>query len=486
MSDNIINIKINLPGGIVSAGDLYEILLVAEHSGAEAIRFGNRQQLYFSIESDRLEDLEHELFKLEIPFEADTHEFPNIVSSYVTDSIFAAESWMREGVYRDIFDQFDFKPQLKINLVDGRQTFVPFFSGNLNFISSPVSNYWYWYTRFPKTGSVYCWPDLVYSADIPMICKSTEAIILNEPERFYDQPDVSHAAFREVVLRSTAFASHPIRDSLKLPEFYLPYYEGMNAYGNKRYWLGIYRRNELFPISLLKDICTLCFNIRIGQLYTTPWKSLVVKGIVEEDRIAWSALLNKHRLNVRHAYNELNWQLENLCAEGLQLKHHLVRELEAQDIRTYKLCFAIKMHPKSGLMGSIIIKKGAHGYDVLHTRDFNPNSRDFIVFEQAVEEDELAGLLIQLCNDYYKHVGTDERFLSPAGVIKQADTAPDNIHTVYQCVCCLSIYDERYGDESNGINPGTPFLKVVDYRCPVCDADHLSFKPVVKVLTSMQ
>ena len=45
-------IKINLPGGFVSAGDLYEILLIAENAGARHIRFGNRQQLYFTIEGN--------------------------------------------------------------------------------------------------------------------------------------------------------------------------------------------------------------------------------------------------------------------------------------------------------------------------------------------------------------------------------------------------------------------------------------------------
>src|SRR5690242_8204882 len=101
-------IKINLPGGFISAGDLYEILLIAESVGTTSIRFGNRQQLYFEIDADRLEDLELEMLKTEINFEIDDEQYPNIISSYVADSIFNhTDGWLREGVYKDIFDAFD-------------------------------------------------------------------------------------------------------------------------------------------------------------------------------------------------------------------------------------------------------------------------------------------------------------------------------------------------------------------------------------------
>jgi hypothetical protein len=50
-------------------------------------------------------------------------------------------------------------------------------------------------------------------------------------------------------------------DPLSLPEFKLPYYEGLNRY-NEKYWLGIYRRDELFSIKFLKEICMLCLQNR--------------------------------------------------------------------------------------------------------------------------------------------------------------------------------------------------------------------------------
>src|SRR5215469_14440065 len=96
-------IKINLTGGYVAAGDLYEILLIAEGAGAKNVRFGNRQQLYFSIKNSDLETLEMEMLRMGIAYEVDTDEHANLISSYVCDTIFNNESWLKEGVYRDIF-----------------------------------------------------------------------------------------------------------------------------------------------------------------------------------------------------------------------------------------------------------------------------------------------------------------------------------------------------------------------------------------------
>lgn len=474
-------IKINLPGGVISAGDLYEILQIAQNAGADSISIGNRQQLYFCIDQNRLEDLETATLKAAIDYEIDADQFPNIISSYVTDNIFNTENWLKEGVYKDIFDSFDFRPELKVNLIDKHQTFVPFFSGNFNFISSDVSNYWYLYIRFPKTNDLHCWPYLIYSDDVPFVCKVAQEIIMNNRQLFYDNPIVNYNLFCEKVIANNNFVNQQIPEPLKLPDFSLPYYEGFNRYLNDKYWLGIYRRDELFPIEFLKDICTICLETRVGQLYTTPWKSFLIKGINEADRKDWGFILNNYRINVRHAANELNWQLENLCKESLELKKQLVREFEEYDLRTYRLCFAIKMQPKTGLLASIIIKKGKTGlFDILHTRDFNPNSKDFVVYKDNLSANALGRSLIELCDFHYG-------LLSDGNVLLHQDTAPgkeieNHIETVtvYQCQNCLSIYDKSYGDPINNAPVGVDFKSIRNYACPVCDSSSDCFIAIEK------
>ncbi|MDP9081047.1 MAG: rubredoxin [Bacteroidota bacterium] len=474
-------VKINLPGGVISAGDLYEILQIAENAGANAISVGNRQQLYFCIPQDRLEDLEMGMLQAAIDYEINSDQFPNIISSYVTDNIFNTESWLKEGVYKDIFDLFNFQPKLKVNLVDKHQTFVPFFSGNFNFISSDVSNYWYLYIRFPKTNELYCWPCLIYSDDIPTFCKVSQEVILGNKQLFYDQPEINYNLFYKKVTTSNNFINQQIAEPLKLPDFSLSYYEGFNKYLNDKYWLGIYRRNELFPIAFLKDVCSICLKTRVGQLYTTPWKSFLIKGINEADRKDWGFVLNNYRINVRHAANELNWQLENLCKESLELKKQLVREFEEYDLRTYRLCFAIKMQPKTGLLASIIIKKVKAGlFDILHTRDFNPNSKDFVVYKQKLPAGSLGQSLIELCNFYYELLIDNSVLLHPGNT---EDTEIENdieIIELYQCQNCLSIYDKNYGDPINGIPVGTDFKAISEYECSVCESRSDCFIAVEK------
>ena len=466
-------IKINLPGGFVSAGDLYEILLIAENAGARDIRFGNRQQLYFTVEGDFLEDLANEMLRTETHYEIDADSHPNIVSSYVADTIFNQEGWLREGVYKDILDTFDFQPRLKINLVDNQQSFVPFFTGNINFIASDISNYWFMYIRFPKSGEYYCCPLLFYSDDIPSVAKTVEDIIFDNKKLFYDQKNADGQLFFKMLAKKTGAAFQHPATALKLPGFQLPYYEGFNKYNN-RYWLGIYRRNELFSLDFLKDACLLCLKTRIGQVYTTPWKSIIIKGIDTASRNEWGLVLSKYRLNVRHAANELNWQIEDICDEGLELKKQLVREFEEADLRTYQLCFAIKTQPKTGLSGSVILKKNQDGlYDLLHTKDFNPNSKDYITYLEQVKPELLSQHLIFLCNDFYNLQSSN--VTSGLAYPDEAADLEKGADEVYQCNNCLTRYDKRYTGALSDIDKDVAFANLTDYCCPVCDAPKSEF-----------
>ncbi len=473
MNEAQYTVKVNLCGGVVSPGDLFELLVIAEKVGVDAVCFGTRQQLYFNMDRAYAEDFEYLMLAANAVYELDVSEYPNIVSSYVSEAIFNSGSWLKEGVYKDIFDQFIHRPRLKINLVDNTQTFVPFFTGNLNFISSDLNNHWHLYIRFPKTSQLCCCPFLIYSDDIPQVSQIIEEVIYNNSSEFYDRERVDENSFFDLLKPLLNF-TQPLNEPLTLPDFYLPYYEGFNKYSDNKYWLGVYRRNEHFPLDFLKEVCALCLQTRIGQLYTTPWKSLLVKNIDQVDRRRWENLLNKYRLNVRHAANELNWQVEDQCKEGLNLKKYLVREFEEADLRTYRLCFAIKTQPRTGLFGSIVLRKQEHGWDVLHTRDFNPNSKDFLSYKSGLAEHQLSDTLMALAQIYYQSYSINE-------LNTGSDSFPENevkgeMKTVYQCIHCLSIYDDSFGEEMSGILPGTSFDTLPDYTCFVCGSSKDDFR----------
>jgi rubredoxin len=482
-------VKINLAGGIISAGDLFTIVTVAEKFKIEDIQFGNRQQLFLNVKTDKLSQVEDELNSASIFFETDKDEYPNIVSSYVSEGVFHSGNWLSEGVYRDILDHFDYHPRLRINISDSGQTFTPFFTGHLNFVSSDKNNYWYLRIRFPKTSRVYSWNNLVYTGDIPRLSRLIEDIIFNNKNQLYGQENVSMENLYSAINSKEKFYAQPIDHDLKLPQFSLPYYEGFNQYNNKT-WLGIYRRDELFPVAFFKDICAICKETKIGQIYTTPWKSIIIKGIEAHQRKIWDFVLGKFRINVRHASNELCWQLEDLNDDALNLKRYLIRHFDRDDVRTYGLCFAIETQPKTSLFGSVVIRKlpnesrnqrrALDRYDILYTKDFNPNSKEYIVFRKEISKEYLDTYLVSLSKYFYELNSAQD--LIPHGAYQESGSEPADMpqmRVVHQCSDCFTIYDPVYGDVVNNIPSGTSFDDLpVNYECPTCNAPKENFQTI--------
>lgn len=468
-------VKINLTGGIASPGMLEGILLMAQKAGVKEVSIGARQQLLMWVKADTqrgsgLPSLRESLEAMQIDFEIDTHQYPNIISSYCAQEVFQTGQWLSEGIYRDVLDGFDFQPQLKINISDYQQSFTPFFTGNLNFIASSIPNFWYLYIRQKQSNTIFRFPLLIYTLEISKVSKRLEGILLSGT-------DLSEEEIYEKMIAQGEIISQLVQEDLVLPQFMLPYYEGFNRYGNKT-WLGIYRRHETFEVAFLLDVCKICLDTKVGQICTTPWKSLIIKGIENQDRASWDKLLGKYGINVRHAANELNWQVEDHCREGLALKNTIIREFDQEDIRTFGLCFAIQTRSKSEVFGSVVIKKRkilaglTQVYDVYHTVDFNPNTRQLVLFEKGLHKTHIAEILQRLTKRYY-HRSTASNTEKPA----QPQANSTSTHQVHQCKVCMTIYDEKLGDSQQGIKAGTKFEELPDnYCCPVCDSEKENFE----------
>ena len=487
---NINTIKINYKGGIISPGDLYNILLAAGKSGLLYVRFGLRQQLLIDVSIEEVRNLCSELELLGINYEINKEDFPNIVSSYPAEEVFITNTWLSEGVYKDIFDLVDYQPRLKINISDSNQSFTPLLTGNINWTASPTSqHYWHLFIRFPKTNIIYAWKDIVYTNDVAAMSKRIEEIILQHPKIFYDNPSADGDELFGM-LKGSGFNTKPAGDPLTLPPFKLPYYEGLNRY-NDKYWLGIYRRDELFSIKFLKEVCQLCLQTKIGQLCSTPWKTIIIKGIEEKNRSDWNHLLDKFQINVRHAANELNFQVDDNSLHALKLKHHLVKYLNDDDTRTFGVCIGIKTKRKSEVFSSILVRRKPlirigkvellHVYDILCAKDFNPNERTGYAFSKGNAKFLLAEQLRRAVLSYYHYHG--EKGTIETDLVDKND--PQKTETkneiVYQCKNCLTVYDEKIGDPENGIDPDTTFNELpAGYCCSVCDSPKEDFVAVRK------
>lgn len=403
-------IKVNFKGGIVSPNSLYNILTAAQKTGILYVRFGLRQQLLFDVELDDIDIITAELETLGVVYEinADTH--PNIVSSCPAEEVFIVNTWLKKNIYTEILNSFNYTPRLKVNISDSNQSFTPLLTGNINWVASPTEqDFWHLFIRFPKTNVIYEWKDIVHTKDIAAMSSAIEESIMHEKQKFYDNKDANGDELYEKI-SSSKFNTKPAVGSLSLPSFNLPYYEGLNRYGDK-YWLGIYRRDELFRIKFLKEVCLLCIKTGITELYTTPWKTIIIKAISANHREEWEYLLDKYLINIRHAANELNFQVEDNSTEALQLKQHLVKYLNDDDTRTFGVCIGIKTRRKSEVFCSILVKRkpliriGKWGflnvYDILCAKDYNPNERTDFIYSKDNPKFVLAEQLRRAVLSYY-------------------------------------------------------------------------------------
>lgn len=403
---------INFPGGIIAPGDLHNILLAVKKIKIRDVHFGLRQQLLIDMEHYSLEPFTAELDKLELQYEIDEVKHPNICSSYPAANVFIGDSWSSEAIYKKVLDSIDYTPLLKINICDNNQSFTPILTGNINWVaSSTIENYWHLIIRFPKTNVIYEWNMLCNTGDIASVTKKIESIILQHPDKFIDT-ELANGDELFDLFSTTGLNIQSAETAVVLPPFNLPYYEGLNRYNNK-YWLGIYRRDELFSVRFLLNLCKLCMLTGIKQFCCTSWKTILIKDIEEKDKEKWNLLLEEFQINMRHAANELNFQVEDNCPEGLDLKTFLVKNLSMDDTRTFGICIGIKTRKKSEVFSSILVRrrylvdflgiKLFKVYDILCARDFNPNERTAGIFSRDNPKFVLAEQLRRCVLYHYGH-----------------------------------------------------------------------------------
>ncbi|MDN3669662.1 rubredoxin [Echinicola jeungdonensis] len=466
-------VRVFVRGGIISPGDFLKMIHTANELGTSYIHLGSRQDVLFPLKNKNLETLATTFKAIDTEYDTDGEEFQNVVSSYPALDVMPTTHWLASHNYHYILDTFDYKPKLKINITDPVQSLVPLFTGNINFVASSHDNYWYLYLRFSEIDvKPWCAPDLIYGYDLARVARAIEEINPVKSELKY--PEIYQKA-KEITTPNT----QPVEQELDYPEATTPYYEGMNRVVGGKYWLGLYWRNNKFTINFLKALCQLCLDTNIGKICLTPWKSIIVKGIAEKDRLSWEKLLGKYGINIRHSSLELNWHLPVLDEEALEIKNYLVRALDKQDISTYGLSFSVKTKHMA-LFTSVAIEKtkkekpnDPDTFNILYSKDFNPNLSEYFYYAKNVPKETLPPLLIELSYKYYDQLEVRKT----SDPVDTVEGTPKKQHRKYQCSSCLTVYDEKYGDPESEIAAGTSFLKLPeDYNCPVCESPKSAFK----------
>ncbi|MFV9550797.1 rubredoxin [Algibacter sp. PT7-4] len=469
--------RLMINGGVLSPSELKYICEAAENLGLNAISFGSRQDIIFPEEIDETKFKQFDKIKFVKP-KRDGIE--NIASSYVSAEILQSTSWLTSDRYLYVLEQFKHNPKLRINVIDPKQRLVPLFTGNVNFIASEYEDYWYLYLRLPDWEKTLMYPALIYSWDMDKIEFAIENILIEEPETIETVFDLVNDAVDT--------NNRTVDKPLEVPFYPFPYYEGMNRIGTDRYWLGLYWRNNRYDIPFLKAMCDLCSENKIGKISITPWKSFIVKGIPLHSKLKWEKFLGKYGINVRHSMLEMNWHLPVNDQDALNLKKYLVTNFDQNDISTYGLTFGItKYNSDTYNFTSIVIEKNKQPeivgnfktrdtYNLLYAKNFDPNTREYIMHVQDVDKVELPGLLMELSQLYFEQLGT-EREEDKQVIVKETKE-----EEVYQCKDCMTIYNEIYGDITQNIKPHTSFLKLPDtYQCSLCEAPKSNFEKKILI-----
>ena len=470
--------RLIIKGGVLSPGELKYICDSMESLGVKTISFGSRQDILLPKKAKPKDLTQFDKLKI---VEIDETGVENIVSSYVCADIFPSTSWLTGDRYLYILEQFRSKSKFKINITDPKQRLVPLFTGHINFIASEYEDYWYLYVRLPDWKKTKMYPALIYSWDLDKIETAIENILKEEPETI--------ETIFELVSDAVDTNNRTVDKPLEVPFYPFPYFEGMNKIGMDKYWLGLYWRNNKYDISFLKEMCELCSENKIGKISITPWKSFIVKGIPKESKLIWEKFLGKRGINVRHSMLELNWHLPVENKEALNLKKYLVSNFDQNDISTYGLTFGITDYNKASYyFTSIVIEKNKQPemiggfqtrdtYNLLYAKNFDPNTRDYIVHVQDVDKVELPGLLMELSQFYFDQLGGEIEQKKEIEIKKEIIELE-----VYQCKDCLSVYDENFGDITKIIPPKTMFSKLpVSYECSLCEASKTNFKKIVLI-----
>ncbi len=462
-------VRVFVKGGIISTGDFYKVLLVAEKLGAKYINLGSRQDILLPSEETNPITLDKEFEAIKCNYEINTFQYQNIASSYVAQEIVPGKQWLASHTYHYILNSFDYRPKVRINIVDSSQSLVPLFTGQINFLASNKENFWYVYLRFKEINDApFQLPLLVFSEDLVKIARCIELDKLIEQKPSYTQ-------IFDHLTKNLDLNTQPVTEDLSLPDINFPYYEGINRIADGKYWLGLYWRNNEYRIPIMKAIIEKAIETNIGNVSLTPWKSFVIKGIFEKDRIGWEKLMGRFGMNLRHSALELNWHLPALSKSALDLKFYLVRELDKMDISTYGLTFTIKVNDDITPFTSIVIEfETSDTYNILYSKNFNPNLNNYTSYASGVPKTVLASLIVELSKMYFNN------FKNEAPLSSKLKSINDHIQRdIYQCMHCKTVYDPQLGDPESDIEKDTPFTGLPDdYSCSMCGAAKGEFEPM--------
>ena len=507
-------------GGRVSVQQMALLLEAARAAGLTHMRVDARQSLIFNhgalpTRVGQLHMFAQHLADVGLRC-AYEHE-QNIVSSVPSVQVFAHNSWVDSGVYGVLLRELhevgigmgsmdaEVAPAfpLSVSLVDGRQHFVPHLSSELNFVASDTEDYWYVYIRYGQADrAAVLWPFLVGSPCLAQFAYSLAHDLAAGVEVSVCAGQYAQDARWQMIALEQAVAQ---------PYSAVPRYEGFIPYGQNQYALGIVRADQSFEVLMLEYMLKLMQQQDLVELYTTPWGSLLIKGIHEAHIPVWNRLLCLQHCDVGLSYGQLNWLIladEANHADGVRLRNHLAQQLQDNGLRTWGLGFAIvdeASHAHQSWPTSIIVRVQRDSswfgwrkrvcYALWCIPADQSLAQQYHCIAEGLDLHELVGELTDRVIKHQKSIGVSRQkaMVAPLtmpthwATIGQAVQSPSFAvqntvkAEIFVCRHCATEYHEDLGEPSQNIAAHTPFAQLNEqFHCPVCEHGKSAFEPLLR------
>ena len=488
-----VDLRVACSGGIIGTGALRTVAELSGAWGVDRLTIGHRQDLLVA----GIPDSYVTRFRAAVaPLEVDRQDatgHPNVTSSAAACGITRGVPWLDAGIIQSILSGLRFRPSFAINVADPHQDLLPLTSGLLNFLAADEIDSWriaiaadHHPRRGPRAPGRHDRVTLPYLVPSEYVAEAVRAaedtLAAGGAEASHSSEDLAHAI--RVRLGSRLV---PAEAGQRLPPSEYGDYEGVHPmHSGSGYWIGLSAGTRPFRHRFLEQLCMRAAQQGIGAVFTTCWRSLVLKNVAPEQLAEWRMLLGRHGVRVRHVDAALHWQVCDRLPEARDLAGTMIARLSRRSIVTSGLSFAVTDDPTRHEVAVAIQPLAAERlpfsrlrrrYAVRHREGFDRRNPGWLTFARRLRERDLAASLAALTRRFYRD---DDEPPPPAAPPPEPPEPPvEERSGTRSCATCGNEYDPAYGDPLGQVPPGTPFAALPSgWRCPVCDSPPTDYHPL--------
>lgn len=457
---------INSPGGLFTPKDLRHCAIAAQDHG---LYLGQRQNII-------IPDIvfnHSELQKLSASVHCQDYyqHKSNLVCSHAAGGLAGEDDWAyRNDAYLEILAQIPALPQLKVNLCSPEQSLFPLFSGQLNFITSNTEGYWHLVLNINNTRQLL--PFLLRSNQVHQVIALIDA---NTPSgALLDSEQIMALLTGQLTIDSQ-------QPELELHSRHLSDYEGFQQMRDGKFALNIFSNHKRWDPKFLCELCDLADRQRLGRIYLTSGRSLLIKHIEENLCFEWQNLIGRHNITLRHSEQDLSWLVPAEKRTLVNIKEKIIRRLHAEGLSFQGLYIALD--PSEFDCGAQIIissqrQADQDSYQVFHKKDFDYRHSGFLRAASKLNFEELLDILYALREMFFEQSSRVNIVRMQA--LKTSEHIAAAMH-IYQCPNCFTQYHEKIGEAHRGIAPGTLFKELpTDWSCELCETNKQYFRKVME------